>query len=99
MRRFFYVLMGRAFGFLALRRVIVRAGLILVLITPCRAEYDWNAHNEACAAFERVFVMHAAMVQHHDVMDDCKPEARTAIDAALRLAMPVTAEEPLEEIG
>ena len=54
-------------------------------------------HDEARPAFRRIFVMYAAVMQHHDVMNDCETETGAAIHTGF--ALTVAAEESFEQIG
>ncbi|CAM2147130.1 hypothetical protein PT2222_10070 [Paraburkholderia tropica] len=76
-----------------LRRIQALRGVA----THDAAIHERHAHDEPRAAFGRIFVMHAAAMQRHDVVHDREAEARAAIDAAL--ALTVAAEEALEQIG
>src|SRR5579864_580938 len=56
-----------------------------------------DPHDETCAAVGCVFVMHAAPVQHHDVMDDCEPKSGATVNAGVALS--IAAVEAFEELG
>ena len=63
--------------------------VLRVVVSVCRPRrfHDRNTHDETRSAFGRVFVMHAAVMQRHDVVNDRETETGAAVHAVIALTV------------